>query len=598
MRCPAQYLSSEMHLIVAQLLNTTVNTPPRLSFKQQQPYVIAEDSATVQLDLSNAIEDDEKDTGTFSLTSIPERGIATISAAGILRYTPCTDCTGSETIMVKFTENPQTSLPQYTASSAFTISISNDNDPPLSFLFTPSPASRTMHSSTTLQTYAEANHTAAQLVARVAFYDYDGSFDTLTHLVETSQPLLGTLSVDLDFQAVGVGTSMPVDWPTGHKAASFSGDIVFTVANITYIPPTPDYTGSETFTIFARDSQSFLSSPQLVVVIDVLPSYCQNGGQCSHSAFDSSCQNITTRRSSPQLYTCKCPTGYWGQYCERNTSTTTAVQDCPAHTPRMKCPTDPCATATCPSQPAAVCRANYCGGCRAEWYVGQAQVKCSANVSDVCSVPETPADDLAFCLLRGLNQPCECPSEQVECPPDSIYVVERVDRCCVKYTCQCVNASGSCPSDIDCGTGLQPQPAVRGHQKPGWCCPVYSFDDIDECGLENGGCSHTCSNSLYTHSCSCPAGMNLHPDARTCGVCYADGVPHHLGDHAYVGKSWCTCEDRPLNRNRWYCASDHTDQVCEYNGQRYAIGVQITEHSTAWNCTEKDAVVSWQTAVN
>ena len=78
--------------------------------------------------------------------------------------------------------------------------------------------------------------------------------------------------------------------------------------------------------IFARDSQSFLSSPQLVVVIDVLPSYCQNGGQCSHSAFDSSCQNITTRRSSPQLYTCKCPTGYWGQYCERNTSTTTAVQ--------------------------------------------------------------------------------------------------------------------------------------------------------------------------------------------------------------------------------------------------------------------------------
>ena len=49
---------------------------------------------------------------------------------------------------------------------------------------------------------------------------------------------------------------------------------------------------------------------------------------------------------------------------------------------------------------------------------------------------------------------------------------------------------------------------------------MHASIDIDECGVENGGCSHTCVNALYSHSCTCPAGMNLHPDARTCGGKY------------------------------------------------------------------------------
>lgn len=84
----------------------------------------------------------------------------------------------------------------------------------------------------------------------------------------------------------------------------------------------------------------------------------------------------------------------------------------------------------------------------------------------------------AFCVTRGQSQPCDCPSEQVACPPDAIYTVQRIDRCCVQYTCQCVANMGSCPSEMNCGTGLQPQPSIRGHQQPGWCCPVYTYDGM------------------------------------------------------------------------------------------------------------------------
>lgn len=244
-----QFLDAEMQLLVAQILNSTVNTAPRLVFTQQQPYPVAEDVAMVTIDLSDSVQDNENDAGVFSLTSVPSRGNASITQAGILTYTPCPDCTGTDQLTIAFTETQQEALPPFTVSATFSINIINENDPPSAFLFTRPAGSRTIHNSTILQTYAEANHTTPLLVARFGLYDFDGTHDTLTYLVETSQPLQGSLNVALDFQGAGASTSMPVDWPANGTAMLFSGELLFSIANITYTPPSLDFTGSETFSV-------------------------------------------------------------------------------------------------------------------------------------------------------------------------------------------------------------------------------------------------------------------------------------------------------------------------------------------------------------
>jgi CUB/sushi domain-containing protein len=40
--------------------------------------------------------------------------------------------------------------------------------------------------------------------------------------------------------------------------------------------------------------------------------------------------------------------------------------------------------------------------------------------------------------------------------------------------------------------------------------------DIDECATKNGGCSHTCQNTLGGADCLCPPGFMLGNDWKTC----------------------------------------------------------------------------------
>lgn len=42
------------------------------------------------------------------------------------------------------------------------------------------------------------------------------------------------------------------------------------------------------------------------------------------------------------------------------------------------------------------------------------------------------------------------------------------------------------------------------------------FTDIDECEINNGGCEHICKNQLGSFSCSCPTGLQLSSNGKTC----------------------------------------------------------------------------------
>lgn len=226
-------------MVVAQLLNETVNTAPELVFDPQRQTVVEN---TAGLNIQLKYTDAENDTGTFHLESLPQRGSVSVTSSGQLMYTPCKDCIGFDSIGVRFVENLATS--PLSATGRLEVEVVNVNDPPGIFFFN---GTRGLYSEGEILTYAAANSTSAQLVVRAGLFDVDGYNDVVNLIV--TQPRHGTATITLDVEAVGSPLSMPVDWPAKHTMATFSGDIVFTTANISYQAHSPDFTGTDEFLV-------------------------------------------------------------------------------------------------------------------------------------------------------------------------------------------------------------------------------------------------------------------------------------------------------------------------------------------------------------
>lgn len=82
----------------------------------------------------------------------------------------------------------------------------------------------------------------------------------------------------------------------------------------------------------------------------------------------------------------------------------------------------------------------------------------------------------------------------------------------------------TCSSDqvADSTTG-RCKDAISGSCAAGYASVASSCVDINECAVNNGGCSHKCTNSAGSYACSCPTGWGL--DARgkaTCRPCSDD----------------------------------------------------------------------------
>lgn len=197
-----------------------------------------------------------------------------------------------------------------------------------------------------------------------------------------------------------------------------------------------------------------------------------------------------------------------------------------------------------------------------------------------------------YVISVGLT--CDCPPQPYSCPADSKLIEIRVDDCCVKYECVCQK----CPLSMQCGIEVIPIPEVRGNQFPGSCCPDYTFNDIDECKLDNGGCSDICMNLPLSHSCSCPTGQTLQSDSRNCGVCSYMGQYYALGDITTIGCNYCICQSDSLSGERWSCPQDRCQPNCQSDGLSYPVGAisNVTSQigisctcidntlSTEWNC--------------
>ena len=53
--------------------------------------------------------------------------------------------------------------------------------------------------------------------------------------------------------------------------------------------------------------------------------------------------------------------------------------------PWVTCDGDPCDNAFFPGYPDATCIPDYCGHCRATWYIGDERVYCTCHAATICS---------------------------------------------------------------------------------------------------------------------------------------------------------------------------------------------------------------------
>ena len=109
---------------------------------------------------------------------------------------------------------------------------------------------------------------------------------------------------------------------------------------------------------------------------------------------------------------------------------------CPNCTLPFNCLVNPCQFASCSAFPGAKCRADYCGGCNARFFVGKGRKK--REVTDQCN-------EIKPCSVRGGKDiGINCGRGTTgECPGDSYCDIHPADRFA---TCCCNNSAAFCPN--------------------------------------------------------------------------------------------------------------------------------------------------------
>ena len=306
------YLSGPVQFIVVGIGNTSANTPPELQLPAE-PLSLVEGTSLSDYQLHYL--DMEGDEVEFYLISPPRLGNVSLTLDGLLSYSPCTYCTGVDSFEIFIVEKPFgfNNVP-LTASGMLVVEIENVNNAPFLYAFDPDSERETdITTSSAVDVVVESNRSSAVSIAQIVALDLDGYFDDIT--ISTQDGEYGEAGVDIWLDIVSVLESLPV---SSLPDDTFLGYISLVAANITYFPSSPDFTGSDVVRVIARDKNSGLSN-SLTINIEVVPSLCLNNGVCNGSVSDATCEDVESRRTSPETYTCRCTEGYSGRHCELDT---------------------------------------------------------------------------------------------------------------------------------------------------------------------------------------------------------------------------------------------------------------------------------------
>lgn len=306
-----EYLDRPVQFIVMQVGNLSLNTPPVVAFPTLSTQ---EEDPLTALSLQQYVTDMEGDTVQFRLQSVPRLGTVNLTATGLLSYSPCANCFGQEMLEVVVTEVmfDDNHIP-LSVTSTLNITITDSGDNPVLFFYDGLGRDDTdMLTNLTIAVAVETNRTGPMTIAKVGAYDVDGS-ENFIELSPTGTE--DSIGYEPWLRAFTVAQSLPVSWPTDSNLFNFTGFLAFYGANITY--QAAEGLSSDVVQVNARDTSPGREfAPRLTINIDIIPSWCQNGGLCGGSLEDPNCTNITTRREDPSQYRCTCLAGYSGTFCE------------------------------------------------------------------------------------------------------------------------------------------------------------------------------------------------------------------------------------------------------------------------------------------
>ncbi|XP_065662150.1 uncharacterized protein LOC101241534 isoform X5 [Hydra vulgaris] len=133
---------------------------------------------------------------------------------------------------------------------------------------------------------------------------------------------------------------------------------------------------------------------------------------------------------------------------------------CPKDVPIVSCGLNPCKKLSCVDYPAAVCKPNYCGGCTAEFFVGETKVDCkNTSCNDICPLLYDPK-----CASNGVEYSNLCSFQLAQCKDNTITLAK----------------DGPCQTDLRIyGKLVLPNPAIL----KGSCLSITIKENI-LCGMK------------------------------------------------------------------------------------------------------------------
>lgn len=306
------YLDRPVQFVVMRIGNASTNSAPRL-LPPPQPLEVTEDTLfSVQLEYTDA----ELDSVDFELLSVSKLANVSLSSSGYLTYDPCLNCIGTDVIYLMIRERPigenHTPLEDY---GQLVFEITNENDNPLIYFFQ---IGGMIIDETNITTYIDSNRITAANVASIAAFDFDGYNDDL-QLVVLQDGQYGSFGIETRLYAVNTVESLPgppVPSLSIPNLTNYHDYVAFLGSRVTYLPFNRTFVGRDEVEIAVRDAMLVRSVRQLRIVVEVLPSPCENDGVCGGSDGDPTCEDIGQRRTGFSGYNCSCLPGFTGELCE------------------------------------------------------------------------------------------------------------------------------------------------------------------------------------------------------------------------------------------------------------------------------------------
>ncbi|XP_076086943.1 uncharacterized protein LOC143057517 [Mytilus galloprovincialis] len=317
------YFSEETQFAVFIVSNKVYNTPPILT--SDRFITMEEDEGTIQYQLEAF--DEEGDVIKFSLASQTNK-LSRIESLplqdGLLLYTPCTDCSGVETLTIILSEvQTNEDIPPASSETTIVITIIDYNDSPEIFLTQHGQSILSFDPSEPVLVYLEQRNIFNKGKWTQDFTAEIGAFDVEQNNlhIEVYEPSYGTVLIldekttvpDINYceTTLNVTTEPCVILP--HEKESMS----WIYTTLTYTPAM-NVSGYDLVKLYVSDSLN-ASSAVVTIQFVVMKLPCHNDGSCRpKNGSNYPCTSTYRAESFDLYYDCVCLPGYSGVYCEEN----------------------------------------------------------------------------------------------------------------------------------------------------------------------------------------------------------------------------------------------------------------------------------------